>query len=83
MWFNSNHIKLRDASSEIKMLQIGTTIDNREMFYNGDIVSGNNMMAYDSYHATQRRIPHTYYGTTPPDNELGVDGDVYIMYGDG
>ena len=50
------------------------------MFYNGDIVSGNNMMAYDSYHATQRRIPHTYYGTTPPDNELGVDGDVYIMY---
>lgn len=83
MWFNSNHIKLRDASSEVKMLQIGTTTDNREMFYNGNIVSGNNMMAYDSYHATQRRIPHTYYGTTPPDNALGVDGDVYIMYSDG
>ena len=80
MWFNSNHIKLRDASSAIKMLQIGTTIDNREMFYNGDIVSGNNMMAYDSYHDTQRRIPHTYYGTTPPSDSLGVDGDVYIMY---
>ena len=27
-----------------------------------------------------RRIPHTYYGTTPPSDSLGVDGDVYIMY---
>ena len=45
----------------------------------GNIEVGGNVYA-GTPTSTLRRIPHTYYGTTPPDNALGVDGDVYIMY---
>lgn len=84
MAFLPTSIKIHDTNNEIKFLEIDTTIgdDNPELFYTGNIVARLGLYAEDTT-GSERRIPHTYYGTTPPDNELGVDGDVYIMYSNG
>lgn len=45
-------------------------------------VSNASINYLSSYQVTQngRRVPNLYYGTTKPTSDIGVNGDIYIMY---
>lgn len=90
IYLNPSQIKIVDQYSGIKHLQMDMGPD-RELFINGPVKLSNDIEAQGSIYTdndvyaldstgSSRRIPHTYYGTTPPSDSLGQDGDVYIMY---
>lgn len=76
IYLTDNAIRLyHDKAGDIMVLNDDSTVTlYGEMGIYGDLG------VIEDVYARGRRLPHVWYGTTPPDSSIGQDGDVYIMY---